>query len=97
MSRIKSNQSLSTIVANTADSLADLARWPGTKSRQEAAEHDIAVLTDALRGFDPIVPNAITVWLMFNMIDSIAVRDAPAEGIREAIIKFADVVTTIRG
>ena len=83
--------SLTTLVHDASSSLADYARWPDTEARRIAADSDVAALRTALHGYDPVVPRAIMLTLVADMLDMMFIRDCPVRGIRLAFDKMIDI------
>ena len=92
MTRIKQNISLSRMVEDFTSELADYARWPDVPTRQLAIDQDVKILADALHGFDPVIPNALYLLIIANLIDLINLREIPRRGLRAALLKLADVI-----
>ena len=84
--------SLGKMVDDFSETLGDYARWPDVPARQLSIDQDALVLSQALHGFDPIIPTAIYLLLISELIHDVNVREIPRHGLRAALLKLADVI-----
>jgi hypothetical protein len=89
---LKANTSLNKLVEDFSSELADFARWPEVPERIQSMNHDIAVLRQALKGFDPVVSHSIYLLLFSELIHDVLLREIPVKGLRAALLKVADVI-----
>lgn len=82
---------MTTLVHDASQSLIEFARWPDTEARRIAVDGAVADLRAALHGFDPIVPRAIMLTLIAELLESMFVRECPVRGIRLAFDKMIDI------
>lgn len=88
----KRNASLSRLVHDASDALADYARWPETQVRIEAVDSELAILHEALHGHDPAVPHGIMLTMFARLLEDVYLREIPRNGLRLAIVKLANLV-----
>lgn len=89
--KYKRNASLSTLVDDVTEAIADYARWPHVEARRETVEREIAVLREALHGFDPVIPNAIMMKIAADFFSETANRDIPNDGLQLALHQIANL------
>jgi hypothetical protein len=92
MTKLKANMSLTAMIDNFTYSLAEYARWPDVEARRISIDQDIAILHDALHGFDPVIPNALYLQLFAELVHDVNLREIPSRGLRTALLKIADVI-----
>lgn len=92
MTVLKNNMTLTRMVENFSESLGEYARWPDVEARRLAIEQDVSILHNALRGFDPIIPNSIYLFLFGELVHDVNLREIPPKGLRAALLKIADVI-----
>jgi hypothetical protein len=90
----KRNASLSDLMQDATNALADYARWPHIEARRETAEREIAILRDALRGFDPVIPNAVLLKITADFLSEGINRAIPKDGWRAALLMLAELRAT---
>ena len=87
----KRSMSLTSLVQDTSNSLAEFAKWPTVEARRIAADISVSELRSALHGYDPIVPRSVMLSLIADMLDYMFVRDIPIAGMRLAFDKMLDI------
>ena len=89
--------SLTKLYEDASVALAEYGRWPYSDARREAVDTEMAILAEALRGYDPVVPNAVLLRLLANLIEDANLRDIKPAGMRLAINKLIDLIDPPRG
>jgi hypothetical protein len=89
--KTRRNASLTELVHDAAEALEEFARWPETESRKIAADNAVADLGAALHGYDVVVPRAIMLTLVADMLEGMFLRKCPVAGMRLAFDKMLDI------
>lgn len=88
---MKRNASLGSLVHDTTEAIADYARWPDVEARCAHVDQEIAILRNALKGHDAVVPTAIVMKIAADFLSEAGVRSIKTEGLHKGMIKLAEL------
>lgn len=76
--------SLSQIVREADQSLEEIASWPDSVPRLEAATLAVAALKEAMRGYDQVMYDALFLAVVYEMMSNTAMRKSNSIGRKKA-------------